>query len=450
MNTNKPRSVHCLSTCNTENHSHPSLSAHSEIQDSSAGYSVISTSSTMTTISDATPIAYAHPYIVCNDTSSKALSLWTCIGAPQLYVTLEGEALTTPRLRDSCVVAPDRIVTQRVDGRGGSTILVHSLPDGQLLGTHALGQGAVHISRQGLIAKWDDKHGKCEVYSLAENGNLTVLKDLSSPEERVDCLFESHIPDSVYLTAESHIHSRVRYPDPTVYLTRLSSGLHRQANFGLVRETPDDVPDDTMNSMLVDATPVSSSAFVMAHVEQVCDFNEDHPKTVLRWIDSKTLALGWHTLINQKTEWLQYSAATNGVVAYGWMGIEQGTGVIVLDATTGAVLRAEPISRKPSGGGVHYDLTPAGDTLVVVFGDGRLAVTPLGAFVANGFVREGHSGALVTIPCPELDLSTPKNSKERRDKARNGTWNWIKRAFVADGVVIAVPDNRPGFAILRW
>ncbi|KAJ7476027.1 hypothetical protein FB451DRAFT_1366631 [Mycena latifolia] len=411
----------------------------------------------MTTISSssATPIAYAHPYIVCHDASSKALSVWTCTGEPQLHATLEGEASSTAR---SYVVAPDRIVTHSVDGTA-STILVHSLPDGQLLDAQALGSGAVYISRKGLIAKWDDERAKSQVYGLAENGKLTALGNLSSPvEEALDVPSGSDIPQGVYLTAEAFIHSQVRYPDPTVHLTRLSSAPPRRASIGLARAPPDDIPGIVMNSMLVDAVPISSSSspsFVMAHVEQVLGFIEDHPKTALRSIDPQTLALGWCTLIDQQTEWLRYSAATGAVVAYGWMGAEQGTGVIVLDATTGTVLHAEPIGRPKEkcgalpGAGVHCDLTPAGDALVVVFGDGQLAVTPLGTFVANGFVREGNSGLLVTIPCPEFALSTPMNSKERRSMV-NGAWAWIKRAFVADGVVVVVPNKGSDFAVLRW
>jgi hypothetical protein len=75
-------------------------------------------------------------------------------------------------------------------------------------------------------------------------------------------------------------------------------------------------------------------------VEQVLGFNENYPlKTVLRSMNAQTLTLGWCMLIDQQTEWLQYSAATGAVVAYGWMGVEEGTGVIVLDdACQGAVI----------------------------------------------------------------------------------------------------------------
>ncbi|KAJ6585154.1 hypothetical protein B0H19DRAFT_1108552 [Mycena capillaripes] len=412
------------------------------------------TLTTMTTISGsgATPVAYAHPYIVCHDASSKALSLWTCTGELQPHASLEGEASSKAR---SYIVAPDRIVTESGDGTA-STILVHSLPDGQLLDAHALGSGPVYISQEGLIAKWDEERARPEVYGLAENGKLTVLGDLNSPvEETVN--FPSDIPQGVYLTAEAFVQSQVRYRDPTVHLTRLSSAPPRRASFGLTRAPPDGIPGVVMNSMLVDAVPIpspSSPSFVMAHVEQVLDFNEDYPQTALRSIDPQTLALGWCTLIDQRTEWLRYSAATGAVVAYGWMGIEQDTGVIVLDATTGTVLRAERIGKPREkcgalGAGVHCDLTPAGDALVVVFGDGQLVVAPLGTFVANGFVREGDSDLLVTIPCPEFPLSTPKNSKERRSKA-NGAWTWIKRAFIADGIVVAVPNKGSDFALLRW
>jgi hypothetical protein len=69
--------------------------------------------------------------------------------------------------------------------------------------------------------------------------------------------------------------------------------------------------------------------------------------------------------------------------------------------------------------------------------------------VANGFVREGDSGLLVIIPCPEFALSTPMNSKERRSKV-NGAWAWIKRVFVADGVVVVVPNKGSDFAVLQW
>jgi hypothetical protein len=315
----------------------------------------------------------------------------------------------------------------------------------------------VYISQKGLIARWDDERAKSQVYSLTENGKFTTLGDLGSPVEALDSPSGSDIPQGVYLTAEAFIHSQVRYPDPTVHLTRLSSAPPRRASFGLTRAPPDDIPGVIMNSMLVDAVPISSSSspsFVMAHVEQVLGFNENYPKTALRSTNAQTLALGWCTLIDQQTEWLRYSAATGAVVAYGWMGVEEGTGVIVLDATTGAVLRAEPIGKPKEkcgalGAGVHCDLTPAGDTLVVVFGDGQLAVAPLGTFVANGFVREGDSGLLVTIPCPEFALSTPMNSKERRSKL-NGAWAWIKRAFVADGVVVVVPNKGSDFAVLRW
>ncbi|KAJ7680797.1 hypothetical protein DFH06DRAFT_1315537 [Mycena polygramma] len=415
----------------------------------------------MTTISDATPIAWARPYLVCHDTSSKTLSLWTCTGDPKLHVILEGETSTTPRLRESYVVAPDRVIMQRVDDMA-VTILVYSLSDGQLLDAYALGPGAVSISRQGLIAKWENERGKWQVYTLAENGKLTVVEELSSPaEERHSNLSESHIPDSVYLTSETFIQSQVRHPDPTVHLTRISAGTPRRTSFGLAREIPDDMLGVVMSSELIDAVPISSStssAFVMAHVERVWGFNEYYPKTALRSIDPQTLVLGWCTLITQQTEWLRYSAASGIVVAYGWMGMKQdtevpmGKGIVVLDATTGAILRTESIGmpKKKCSGNVHCDLTPSGDELVVVFEDGQLAVAPLDTFVAKGFAREGDSGALVTIPCPEFALSTPKNSRERRDKAHDGAWKWIKRVFVADGFVVVVPNRGTDFGILRW
>ncbi|KAJ7918508.1 hypothetical protein B0H13DRAFT_2435775, partial [Mycena leptocephala] len=407
----------------------------------------------MTTISSsgATPIAYAHPYLVCHDASSKALSVWTCSGEPQLHATLEGEASSSGR---SYVVAPNRIVTQSVDDMA-STFLVHSLPDGQLLDALPLGLGAVYISRKGLIAKWDEKRARSQVYGIAENGKFTLLGNLSSHvEEASDSPSGSDIPYGVYLTAEAFIHSQVRHPDPTVYLTRLSSAPLRRTSIGLTRAPPGDNPGIVMYPMLVDAVPIfssSSPSFVMAHGERLFDFNEDHPKTAVRSIDPQTLALGWCTLIDQQTEWLRYSAATGAVVAYGWMGVEQGTGIVVLDATTGTVLRAEPIGKpkEKCGAGEHCDLMPAGDALVVMFPDGQLAVVPLGTFVANGFVREGDSGLLVTIPCPEFVMSTPRKSKERRSKA-NGAWTWIKHAFVADGVVVVVPNKGSYFAVLRW
>ncbi|KAJ6526892.1 hypothetical protein DFH09DRAFT_1414829 [Mycena vulgaris] len=161
-------------------------------------------------------------------------------------------------------------------------------------------------------------------------------------EEALDSLSGSDIPEYVYLSLHTFVTS-----------------------FGLMRAPLDDIP---VHSMLVDAVPISSSSspsFVMAHMEQVFGFTEDHPKTVLRSINPQTLALDWCTLIDQQTKWLRYSAATGAVVAYGWMGVERDTGVIMLDATTGTVLRAEPIGKPKekcgTGWGVHCDLTPAGD-----------------------------------------------------------------------------------------
>ncbi|KAJ7140070.1 hypothetical protein C8R43DRAFT_955123 [Mycena crocata] len=355
----------------------------------------------------------------------------------------KGEASNNVR---SYVVAPDRIVTQSVDG-SASTILVHSLRNGQLLDTHALGSGAVYVSKEGLIASWDDKGVKSQVYSLTENGKFTVLEYLSSHvEERLHLSSGSDIPQGVYLTTEAFIHSQVRYPDPTVHLTRISSAPPQRTSFSLARPPPNDIPGVVINSMLVDSVTISSSSspsFVMAHVEQVLDFNEDCAKSALRSIDAQTLELRWCTLIDQQTEWLRYSAVTDVLVAYGWMGVEKSTDIIVLDATTGTVLRAEPIGKPrencgATGAGVHCDLTPAGDALVVVFGNG-LAVAPLGTFVANGFVREGD----------KFPLSKPINSKERRSKA-NVTWAWIKRAFVGDGILVVVPNRGSDFAVLRW
>ncbi|KAJ7820911.1 hypothetical protein B0H14DRAFT_3734614 [Mycena olivaceomarginata] len=275
-----------------------------------------------------------------------------------------------------------------VDGTE-STILVHSLPDGQLLDAHALGSGAVYISQKGLIARWDDERAKAQVYGLTESGKFTTLGDLGSPVEALDSPLRIRYPPRRLSYRRSfHPFASTLPPDPTVHLTRLSSAPPRRASFGLMRAPPDDIPGVVMNSMLVDAVSISSSSspsFVMAHVEQVLGFNENHPKTALRSTNAQTLALGWCTLIDQQTEWLRCSAATGAVVAYGWMGVEEGIGVIVLDAATGAVLRAEPIGKPKEkcgalGTGVHCDLTPAGDALVVVFGDGQLAVCPAGDF----------------------------------------------------------------------
>lgn len=427
----------------------------------------------MTTISssNAAPIAYTHPYLVCHDASSSTLSVWTCTGEssqlPQLQATLEGLVSRTARPH---VFALDRLVTHSVNDTE-STVLVHSLPDGRLLDQQVLiprgSNDTLYISESGFIAVRGDAD-KAQVYKLSDGGKLSALGDLSNHVKEdlgsvvQDTPRSSDLPNGVYLTADCFIQAYVRYPSPIVHITLQSTGTgssanRRHAEFGLTRTIPSDLPDATMHSMLIDSVPIqSSSAFVMAHVEQVLGFNEEHPKTALRSVDSETLARNWCTLIDQRTKWLRYSQATGFLVAYGCTGIE-GDGIVVLDAMTGSVLREEPIGKPAQkcgalGAGVHCDLTPGGDELVVVFGDGQLAVVSLASFVMSGFPREsGESDSvLVTIPCPEFTMSTPVNAKEKRSKA-NGAWSWIKRAFVVDGnMVVVVPEKGSDFAVLKW
>ncbi|KAJ7151195.1 hypothetical protein C8R46DRAFT_1304933, partial [Mycena filopes] len=405
----------------------------------------------------ATPVAYAHPYIVCRDVSSKSLSLWACTagGEPQLYATLEGsvEVLATG---STLFVAPDRVVTDSVYGTK-STVLVHSLPDGRLVDALELGAGFVDVFPGELVAaaKWGNDgrraglKSRVIVYGDGDDGKLGALVHPDGPI--LEIAFESDVPRSVWLMRGFFIQSQVCHPDPTIHLTRLSSGRSpiRRANFGV---PPD---EDLLNSK---CAPVRrggtylTGSFVMAHREFVLDFDEHYPRTALRFIDEETLALGWCTLINQDTRWVQYSAATGVVVAYGWMDTDQGMGVIVLDATTGTVVRTAAVGtpKEKCGGQQHCDLTLNGDTLVVVFGHGQLVVTPLETFIADGFVRDGDAGSPVTrtIPCPEFPLSMPRNAKERRSKA-HGAWTWMKDAFVADEFVVAVPVKGSDFAILR-
>ncbi|KAJ7039739.1 hypothetical protein C8F04DRAFT_1392037 [Mycena alexandri] len=388
----------------------------------------------MTTISSssATPVAYAHPYIVCHNGSSKSLSLWTCTGEPLLYATLEGEESSAAR---SHVVAPDRIVTQSVYDLQ-STILVHSLPDGQLLDVLALGSGVVQLFPGGFVAKWGDRgedlRGNSQAYGLAENGKLTTPA----------------IWTALWKTYTFHpIH-----PKPSI-LWQMHLSIHKYTipNPLLAGARPDHMPHAVINPMLRGAVPTSSPLFVMAHHESVFGVDELYPKTALCSLDAQTLALSWCTLIGQRTRWLRYSACTATVVAYGWMDIKQGMGVIVVDTTTGTVLRTESIGtpKEKCGPWVHCGLTPSEDTLVVVFGDGQLVVMPLATFIANGFAREGDDMSPVTIPCPEFALSTPRKAKEKRSKA-HGMWIWMRRVFIADRVVVVVPTKGSEFVILRW
>ncbi|KAJ7643678.1 hypothetical protein FB45DRAFT_895738 [Roridomyces roridus] len=406
----------------------------------------------MTTVSIGTsPIAHAHPYVACHDQSSNVLSLWTFGEEPLLHATIEDQVSRNIRPH---AVSADRLLTQSIDDDGKSTILVHSLSDGRILSSYPLGSGAVYISREGFIAGCDER-AKLHVYELAADGQLAERELRGQAASN-----SSDIPQAVHLTADVLIHSQVRHPDPTVHLTRLSPDAPpSQASFPLTRTPPDDIPGVVMNSMLVNSLAIpSSSTFITAHVEQVLDFTEDCPKTALRCIDAETLALGWCTLIDQHTEWLRYSTVGRGVVlAFGLLGTEEGAGLIALDATTGTILRTERIGLPPNKcgslpnavGGVHCDLTPSGDRVVVLFGDGQISSVSVETFLASGFVRDGESGLLMTSPCPEIPLSTPTNAKERRGKT-NGAWTWINRAFVTEGGVVVVPNKGTDFVVLKW
>ncbi|CAA7263098.1 unnamed protein product [Cyclocybe aegerita] len=100
------------------------------------------------------------------------------------------------------------------------------------------------------------------------------------------------------------------------------------------------------------------------------------------------------------------------------------------------------------------NVSSSGGHLVLVFGDGQIAVLDIGDYLDNGFGSVTNAeGKIETHPFPEMSLSTAKNKKERKN-AEEGYWSWLDKVYYGDGQVILRPgvgEKKPtGFAVVSW
>ncbi|KAL0945613.1 hypothetical protein HGRIS_014768 [Hohenbuehelia grisea] len=440
-------------------------------------------------------VRYTHPYLFTRD-QGKTVTVWSCANAskaPSACGTLESGQLGWPMF--TYVLSPQHIVIHSYsqEAFGTSTLSVYSIPDVQLLDSLQLGyvngiepdepeagQTSLLGVVDGRIAVWTNgstsANGFIRIYTPAENGKLTVLQELhpapGGPALAVDSVAREYLtPQLVHLTADDFVGSLVFHPSSVVHLVRWSSqtsqAVAHSAEFACTRTVPDF--NGVMHASLQDHLFVSSTnAIITAHYEYPLDFVDHAPVTAIRSLDSSSLKLNWCTSVNQKVDALRYSAAAGVVLATGVIWKDGGGewGIIVLDAQTGDTRRVERIGQpktpcgKMSGGlaDVSCDVTPSGENLVVVFGDGQLATCSVAQFVEHGLAREedvDEDGLrkVTTLACADVPLSEPTNSKARtqaRKAKENGRWRWVDAAFIGDGQVILKPESGRGFATLSF
>ncbi|CAA7263100.1 unnamed protein product [Cyclocybe aegerita] len=173
-------------------------------------------------------------------------------------------------------------------------------------------------------------------------------------------------------------------------------------------------------------------------------------------------------LEEEEEEWTGLQDAWRGVLSYDGLvrlaGVLYGEGTKValttLDAASGSILSTNILQdpQNPCGNISEAigdaDLTPSGDQLVLVFGDGQVTVLNVDDYLENGFRSVTNSeGKITTHPFPETPLSTRKNKKERKAH-EEGYWSWVDKAYYGDGQVVLRPgvgEKKPtGFAVASW
>ncbi|CAA7263080.1 unnamed protein product [Cyclocybe aegerita] len=432
------------------------------------------------------PVWFSEPYLITRD--AKDSYLWHCIPSeePVLHGKLEGKISAHA---EHHVVSKNHLLTAtklQKDDQRWDELLVHNLESGSLVDQLSLALSESSESRYeagflgvdnrtAAVYKKSDEERRIEVYTISEEGKLTLEEALSEP---------SHIPDQ----SRMNIHHS-GYPSSTL-IRYAPTGLVEAANYTVFpsgvqltawssnprhtqHETVDfvrvlDAQADRESHLLGHILIPPLNTFVLASYEHALEQPDPQPATILRSFDSDTLSLKWTTTVPQKTSTLHFLPTRNVILAVGlsWSidadssgGVAETT-IAVIDAASGAVQGTHAVKSpqtKCANLGISVgdaSVTPSGDQVIVVFGDGQITVTSIDDFLDNGFKTATNAeGRFITHPFPETSLSTPKNKKEHKELDQ-GYWAWVNKAFYGDRQVILRAGRGmkepTGFAVVSW
>ncbi|KAJ3513181.1 hypothetical protein NLJ89_g3097 [Agrocybe chaxingu] len=365
-------------------------------------------------------------------------------------------------------------------------LLLHDLSDACLADRVSLGpfESTGPLVEGGLVGVGDGKAAlykknggdrSVEVYAITDDGKLELARTLREPaqvpnEQRI-FMHTSGLPSSALLQCTSDTvvtaDTYCRYPS-SVRLTRWSSDprLLEHQTVDFIRGLSSDTQRES--HLRGHAYILPAKAFMTASYEHTLEAYDSDPITIIRSFTSDTLALQWTTAIPQENSKLLFIPRRNAALALGltWS-VEEGyssartkVALATLDAASGSILATHilPDPQSPCGNLSEAigdaDLTPSGNHLVLIFGDGQVAVLDVDEYLENGFSSVTNpEGRIITHPFPEVPSSTPKNKKERKAR-EEGYWSWVDKAYYGDGQVVLRPgvgEKKPtGFAVVSW
>ncbi|CAA7263099.1 unnamed protein product [Cyclocybe aegerita] len=225
---------------------------------------------------------------------------------------------------------------------------------------------------------------------------------LQVPKEQRIFMHASGRPSSVLLqcTSDTVVTADMYCKHPlSVRLTRWSPDprLVQHQTVDFIRELTSDTQRESHLRGHTYIPP--SKAFITASYEHNLEAYDTDPITIVRSFDSDTLALQWTAAIPQENSKLHFIPRRNAILALGltW-NVEEGyssaktkVALATLDAASGSILSINILQdpQNPCGNLSEAigdaDLTPSGDQLVLVFGDGQVTVLNVDDYLENGF-----------------------------------------------------------------
>ncbi|KAF8803406.1 hypothetical protein BYT27DRAFT_7195706 [Phlegmacium glaucopus] len=440
------------------------------------------------------PTHYIHPYLFTHDSESTCeVYIWSS-DDNSLYSTLE-EAMADPR--EHHLIGTDRLLSlTNVSGSYKlSEILIHSLPEGDLIDSMPVGpldsSGSEGNSSflgvlEGNIAIWRNTganggHGVIEIYNLSTELGKLSLSDTLLPPQGYASLESRDVPGTFFPPKAIHIspHEFIgvevsidKFPSSIVVSRHTSSSnLSRQKQISLNFSAPTlPYPNADMCSTLCgDLYLPIHNELIMAHYEFPVGGSDPNPRTAIRCLEFDTLELKWCIILSEITCKVRYIPGLDAILSVGngftQVPAEDGTMkqviphlcITILDPSTGHS-RASHVVGDPErccgylvwndAAGISCDLTASGEEIAMIFGDGQSAVIPVEQLLESGFPRL-EDGKIITTECPAIEPSVPSNEKQQND-LQNGNWHWVQQTFWGDKGVILQPTRGKGFAALSW
>ncbi|KAH9482024.1 hypothetical protein JR316_0006554 [Psilocybe cubensis] len=443
---------------------------------------------------DSEPTHYVHPYLFTHESDETGeVYVWSS-NDNSLYATLE-EPMADPKAHH--LLPNDYLLslTTATENHALSEILIHKIPDGVLVDRMTLGpldsSGSDGNSKflcvnQGNIAVWRNKgasdgSGFVEIYTLSTEGKLvlseTLLPPQGCPSFESDALPGKYFPPSALVTTNNEIitvnATKRSFPsciDVIRFTSNTNTARQKHITFDFLTEELPSPNADMQSSLSGHVYLPTHNAVILAHNEFPFESSGTNPVTAIRCLDVDTLELRWSTSLPCDTCKLRYISEFDVVLSLGnaitslkdedgtLLGAKSHLSIIALDPATGDI-RASHILGGPERpcGNVHWeemagvccDVTPKGDSITVIHGDGQLAVIPVKELLGLAPVEFLNNDKLKTVAAPDIEPSIPSTDEERKD-VEDGRWRWVRKGFVGDNAVLVHLLRNRGFVGLTW